>query len=116
MRKIKFLLLLPAFLLCLFSACKEENKAEAKPADSHVETRENPKETAMLNPAHGVDGHRCDLPVGASLADVPAVNGVATPTTNTGVSPVFKKEYQPAKNPAHGLPGHDCSKPVGADL
>lgn len=65
----------------------------------------------MLNPAHGLPGHRCDLAVGAPL------------TTSTGASPSINQQPQistpPAGvkvNPAHGLPGHRCDLAVGAPL
>ncbi|WP_010230938.1 hypothetical protein [Gillisia marina] len=100
-------------------ACKDEKKeAEATPANSNLETTENPKTTAALNPAHGEPGHRCDIPVGTPL-DQPATTNLQQ--TNTTVNPnVSHVRVQggdtPAKNPPHGQPGHDCSKPVGADL
>lgn len=66
-----------------------------------------------LNPAHGIAGHRCDLPVGAPLAN--AASGTpapAPPTPNINMTPA----PQPAAtapaglklNPAHGVSGHRC--------
>jgi hypothetical protein len=71
--------------------------------------------TPLLNPEHGVAGHRCDLPVGAPLSSssgtpAPGVNQIPMQTTPSappaGVT----------TNPAHGLPGHRCDLPVGAPL
>jgi len=100
-------------------ACKDEKKeAEATPANSNVETTENPKTTAALNPVHGEPGHRCDIPVGTPLDQPTTTNLQQTNTTiNPNVSPVrVQGGDTPTKNPAHGQPGHDCSIPVGADL
>lgn len=62
---------------------------------------------AILNPAHGQPGHRCDIAVGAPLNSSPTNSTVPT-TTNTAVAS--------GKNPAHGQPGHRCDIAVGADL
>ena len=67
--------------------------------------------TPMLNPAHGVTGHRCDLPVGAPL-------NTASGTISPGQTP---QPVAPAPagvklNPAHGMPGHRCDLQVGAPL
>ena len=66
------------------------------------------------NPVHGEAGHRCDLPVGAPLANTTSSNNSATPEMST--SPVRIQGGAAKKNPPHGEPGHDCSIPVGADL
>ncbi|NEU09079.1 hypothetical protein GZH53_12205 [Flavihumibacter sp. R14] len=55
-----------------------------------------------LNPAHGLPGHRCDLPVGAPLT-VTQEQKTAAPA-------------QPKTNPQHGMPGHRCDLAVGAPL
>jgi hypothetical protein len=108
-------ILLPVLVVSigLFSSCKEDKKVT--PAESKIETNDNPKATSELNPEHGYPGHRCDLPVGAPLDQ--AAKKVEPATTNTtGVSPVWKNPPTPTKNPPHGEAGHDCSVPVGADL
>ncbi|WP_026837106.1 hypothetical protein [Gillisia sp. JM1] len=109
-----------ALSLIVMIACKEEKKeTEASPANLEVETTDNPKTTAALNPVHGQPGHRCDLPVGAPLDQAASTSLQQTNTTtlNPNVSPVrVDGGVTPTKNPAHGQPGHDCSKPVGADL
>ena len=69
-----------------------------------------------LNPAHGLPGHRCDIPEGAPLNSAP-VSTTIPPASNA--SPV--NIQQPVNsnvrlNPAHGQPGHDCSVPVGQPL
>lgn len=63
--------------------------------------------TAGVNPAHGQPGHRCDIPVGASLA-TPVNTG-----TNSGL---LNSASSGMKNPPHGQPGHRCDLAVGAPL
>lgn len=102
-----------------FTSCKDEKNSEATPTQSGVETTENPKTTAALNPAHGQPGHSCAIPVGAPL-DGSSANTVQQPTASpaSNVSPVRIKSSTATaqKNPPHGQPGHDCTIPVGADL
>jgi hypothetical protein len=88
---------------------------------------------AGMNPEHGKPGHRCDIPVGASLStpvQKPATN--ITPTTVTPPAPTVATApmvtptntttsttpatVAPGMNPAHGQPGHRCEIPVGAPL
>ncbi|MCF4100773.1 hypothetical protein L1I30_03750 [Gillisia sp. M10.2A] len=111
---MKTIILKIAFLsLCISTliGCKEDKK-EAANSQPEVETQAtNPKTTATVNPAHGEPGHRCDIPVGASLNQP-----VKTQQKNPSVSPVWAETPSPSINPAHGQPGHDCSKPVGAKL
>ena len=93
-------------------SCRDNSK-EATPANSPVETTENPKKTtAKVNPQHGEPGHRCDLPVGASLDQA---NKLPKPEVSNQ-SPVRIKSATPRINPPHGQPGHDCSVAVGAKL
>lgn len=65
------------------------------------------------NPAHGVEGHRCDLPVGAPLNSTAAATNT---TQDMTTSPVRMNSATPQINPPHGEPGHDCSVAVGAEL
>jgi hypothetical protein len=90
---------------------------------------DTPSATPALNPAHGIAGHRCDLPVGAPLS---SASGTATPvqnppTINMNPGPVQAVPVTPGAtpapspsglkiNPAHGLPGHKCDIQVGAPL
>lgn len=113
-----FLFLLFAVLLTGLS-CKEEEKAiEKNEATSKKPSSEELKENMAkssdekYNPAHGVEGHRCDLPVGAPLSQ--ANNSANTQEMTT--SPVRLKSATPKINPPHGQPGHDCSVAVGAEL
>ncbi len=119
LRQLKLGLL--ALSLCAFFSCKDEEK-EATPASAQTQNEAAAKtagggDDIKVNPAHGLPGHRCDLPVGAPL------NGTAsTPQTNTSqqvqsstVSPI-RVDQTPKVNPPHGEPGHDCAKPVGAKL
>lgn len=88
-----------------------------------------PSGASSLNPAHGVAGHRCDLPVGAPLN---SGSGTAAPVQNPPTINMNPGSVQPAPaspnaapapaasglkiNPAHGLPGHKCDIEVGAPL
>ena len=88
-----------------------------------------PSVASSINPAHGVVGHRCDLPVGAPLnsasaTEVPVQN---PPTINMNPGPAQPATVSPSPapvpsssglkiNPAHGLPGHRCDIQVGAPL
>ncbi|WP_304237241.1 hypothetical protein [Jiulongibacter sediminis] len=82
-----------------------------------------------LNPAHGMPGHDCSLPVGAPLNSGAAVQtqpvqpvaqqsaaltNIAQPASLP--QPNFKANQNVKLNPAHGQPGHDCSVAVGAPL
>ncbi|QYA24734.1 hypothetical protein G3I01_04180 [Gramella sp. MT6] len=113
---------LPLIFTCLLSvlifSCKDEEKTTEKEeavteTSSAEEMKEKMTKTAELkyNPAHGEEGHRCDLPVGAPLEKA---NAAATPQLNT--SPVRLQSATPKINPPHGEPGHDCSVAVGAEL
>ncbi|MCB0770116.1 MAG: hypothetical protein KDC00_06900 [Flavobacteriales bacterium] len=77
------------------------------------------------NPAHGEPGHRCEIPVGASLSSAPAPGGAGPMLTgDPGIttSPVIQSTSAPGTvtapgmNPPHGEPGHDCAVPVGSPL
>ena len=107
--------------LMLFSSCKDETQPEStEPAQSQTtpgaENGEN-QQTVQVNPAHGLPGHRCDLPVGAPLNSAASNTNEATPqpTSSSTVSPV-RIDQTPKINPPHGQPGHDCTVPVGAEL
>lgn len=84
---------------------------------------DNPTTTVTdPNPAHGEPGHRCEIPVGASLstAPPPGAGNATSPVINT--SPVIdgpaasEVVTEPGMNPPHGQPGHDCAVAVGAPL
>lgn len=114
-RKLSILALCTVSILAF--SCKnekeaEENKTQEK-TTSAEEMKKNMEKTADLkyNPAHGEEGHRCDLPVGAPLEQ----SNASTQTEMTS-SPVRLKGATPKVNPPHGEPGHDCSIPVGAEL
>lgn len=118
MNKISIILI--CFLSVLIFSCKEESKTESTEETttetaSAQEIKKNMEKSADLkyNPAHGVEGHRCDLPVGAPLDQA----STSTPNnTDMSTSPVRLKGATPSINPPHGEPGHDCSVPVGAKL
>ncbi len=95
----------------------------ALPATQTVTSTATPaKGSGKLNPEHGKPGHRCDIPVGASL-DAPAPKNNPTVTTTqtplqtpqTTVTPVNTPTL-PGMNPQHGQPGHRCDIAVGAPL
>jgi hypothetical protein len=86
-----------------------------------------------MNPAHGQAGHRCDIPVGASLktpvAKTTATQKAATPTsgavsTSLNLNPddantsnaATTVATAPGMNPPHGQTGHRCDIAVGATL
>lgn len=75
-----------------------------------------------MNPPHGQPGHRCDIPVGASL-NTPIANAntgntpVVSNTNITVPSPTVTTAKTPkGMNPPHGQPGHRCDISVGAPL
>ncbi|NJW52090.1 hypothetical protein [Salinimicrobium oceani] len=103
-------------------ACNDTEKS----TDANNETQQTTENTAQdataadvkVNPAHGLPGHRCDLPVGAPLNGTAGTTANPTPTSQlpaTSVSPV-RVDQTPTVNPPHGEPGHDCAVPVGAPL
>ena len=116
----KISLIAICFLSVLIFSCKEESKTEpageaTTETASAQEMQKNMEKSADLkyNPEHGVEGHRCDLPVGAPLEQA----STATPASiDMSTSPVRLKSASPVINPPHGEPGHDCSVPVGAKL
>ncbi|WP_146897599.1 hypothetical protein [Adhaeribacter aerolatus] len=71
-----------------------------------------------LNPAHGLPGHRCDIPVGARLDSPPQSTPAAAPRLPAPTLPLPSAPGVVAAgtNPPHGQPGHDCAIPVGAPL
>lgn len=106
--------------LGLFASCKDSSQVktsetietEAETAPGSVEEQE----TVQVNPAHGLPGHQCGIPVGAPLNTDRTPNEVAPPNTPAAtVSPV-RIDQSPKVNPPHGEPGHDCAVPVGAEL
>jgi hypothetical protein len=162
--KIKSLTLIAAAFLYLMS-CSESSKdntagiqqaepissstdtslsiAPASSIDNNVELSTLPQTEqpasgtdVALNPAHGLPGHRCEIPVGAPLNSAPANTGnsasqvqvaptaTAAPAyTQSNLTPV--PTLRPAAvqgagsgrvNPPHGQAGHDCGIPVGAPL
>lgn len=119
MKSFKKLLIiaLGIFSVTIYS-CKDEEKTEkaeepATTTASAEEMKDNLSKSSDLkyNPAHGEEGHRCDLPVGAPLDQANA-----STTQDMTTSPVRLQSATPRLNPPHGEPGHDCSKPVGSEL
>lgn len=118
MKSIKKLSIIALGALSVFiHSCKEESSSEKAEDTATTASAEEMKadmsksSTLKYNPAHGEEGHRCDLPVGAPLD-----KAQATTTQEMTTSPVRIQSATPKINPPHGEPGHDCSKPVGAEL
>ena len=111
--KIIFLALCLSFII----ACKNEDKAATEtPAVTENQQEGNvDAEKIKVNPAHGLPGHRCDLPVGAPLTSSTAQQTNISELPSTSVSPI-RIDKTPELNPPHGEPYHDCSIPVGAKL
>lgn len=111
---------LVALSLCAFISCKDEEKKTTQsstPIESEAAAKTTDSEV-KVNPAHGLPGHRCDLPVGAPLngtASTPQTNTTQQVQSSSTVSPI-RVDQTPKVNPPHGEPGHDCAKPVGATL
>ncbi|PKD21489.1 hypothetical protein APR41_00440 [Salegentibacter salinarum] len=118
----KVMLGLAVVSLAAFTSCKdaEEKTTEETQTVPNTEMSGNTSgnaETPDINPPHGEPGHRCDMPVGASLSGASSNNNTnAGSDSEMTSSPIRLKESKPTKNPAHGEPYHDCSIPVGADL
>ena len=101
--------------LLLMTACKDEQKeAIAEPTAAPIEGQ-MVEDSIKINPAHGLPGHRCDLPVGAPLNSATAGTTPVNELPSTSVSPI-RIDQTPELNPPHGEPYHDCSIPVGAKL
>ena len=119
MKRLKLNYILVAMGLILMISCKDEKAAEATPQETAETTAEAAgSEEIKVNPAHGLPGHRCDLPVGAPLTASAGSTANPTPTSqlpSTSVSPI-RVDQTPKVNPPHGEPGHDCAVPVGAPL
>ena len=113
----KILLGITVVALTAFTSCKdaeEKTTEEIQTTTNTQMTGNNPgsSETPDVNPPHGQPGHRCDMPVGASLTESNSSSQQQEMTS----SPIRIKGDKPTKNPPHGEPYHDCSIPVGADL
>jgi len=104
------------------TSCGDDKQSETQTATENsaansTTTNSEGKETAQLNPEHGLPGHRCDLPVGAPLpsSNTTQATPAETSAVPTNVSPI-RVDKSPEVNPPHGEPGHDCAIPVGAPL
>ena len=120
MKKYKLNVMLLAVGMFFVISCKEQGE-DTNPVTGEAETEAttNAEEGDLkVNPAHGLPGHRCELPVGAPLTASAGSTPNPTPTSqlpSTSVSPI-RLDQSPTVNPPHGEPGHDCSVPVGAKL
>jgi len=119
--KILTNLILAASIVSL-AACSESKEVETAGIGTTPVNFSSPSTTSQvsnskgLNPAHGQPGHRCDIPVGASLS-TPVQQATTAPAGIAPVtSPTASNAVAPGTNPAHGQPGHDCSIPVGDPL
>ena len=99
---------------------------DSHPSPSNIINRPvapNISSAAGLNPAHGQPGHRCEIPVGASLNSKPIIPvsnstvqsmpGTSSPVNN---QTTLSKPVTSGINPEHGKPGHRCDIAVGAAL
>ena len=78
-----------------------------------------------MNPAHGQQGHRCDIAVGAPLNSpiaapksnpaIPQENN-AVPTIIAAPNPAVTTPTPEGMNPPHGQQKHRCDIAVGAPL
>lgn len=77
------------------------------------------------NPPHGEPGHRCEIPVGASLSGTTPAAGPVDQMPSSQTITMPQTTIQPSSgsggtspgiNPPHGEPGHDCAVPVGSPL
>ena len=114
-RKITFIM--AALAIGLVSCNDSEKEAEKATTNTEQAAPEGEDLGLKVNPAHGLPGHRCDLPVGAPLDGSQPTAQPSTPAqpVSTSVSPI-RVDQKPDKNPPHGEPYHDCTIPVGADL
>lgn len=109
---------------------KMRNEAAAKVATPTNTTATNAPIVATakgMNPPHGQAGHRCDIPVGASL-NSPAASAqpnskvastpqmTVTPTTSATATTTPTTPTPEGMNPPHGQEGHRCDIAVGAAL
>lgn len=118
--------LLVAASVVLLAACSDSKKVEnaavgTTPVNFSTQSASQQSATTAttgVNPEHGQPGHRCDIPVGASLSTPVQPNG-STPQAlpqPTALPQPISNTVAPGTNPPHGQPGHDCSIAVGAPL
>ncbi|GAB2763164.1 MULTISPECIES: hypothetical protein [Bacteria] len=114
---MKMKLFFSVMLLAAFIGCKEEEQKTppAEAINTTTQKVEAKTDSLKVNPAHGLPGHRCDLPVGAPLNSATANQTPVSKLPSTSVSPI-RLDKTPELNPPHGEPYHDCSIPVGAKL
>ncbi|WP_029034394.1 hypothetical protein [Salinimicrobium terrae] len=122
MKKLKLNYIIIVLGLILVVSCKDEEKTakavSTPPETSETSTQAAGNEEIKVNPAHGLPGHDCAVPVGAPLNETAGNTPNPTPTSqlpSTSVSPI-RVDQTPNVNPPHGEPGHDCAVPVGAPL
>lgn len=127
---------LVVFLFLNYS-CKNELVPQDNPSSSTIENGTVPpvltpgtntdrlqnlpgtQQNTAMNPAHGEEGHRCDIAVGAPLNSVS--NNTASPSspapTNSGTSSKTNSAItKSGMNPPHGEAGHRCDIAVGSPL
>lgn len=129
MMNTKTVLSVLTFCLFLIACNNNETTNESSNSTNNITP---PTSGVMLNPEHGMPGHRCDIAVGAPLntpaansslpftppVTQPAVPPVANPLPNINTAPVEQTAsgFSGKPNPEHGLPGHRCDMEVGAIL
>lgn len=113
---IKFILpVCIAGLLCVSCGNEKEPEQATPQPTAKTTAEEGASEEIKVNPAHGMPGHTCALPVGAPLNSEERGVTPVSKLPSTSVSPI-RIDQTPDVNPPHGQPGHDCTVPVGAPL
>ena len=109
----KILLGIAVLGLTAFTSCKEEEKTpETTPNTQMTGNTAGSEGTPDVNPPHGQPGHRCDMPVDASLTHA---NSTDTQLALMS-SPSKIRHYKSTTYPPQCEPYHDCIIPVGGDL
>lgn len=88
---------------------------QANASGGNPNTIMNTSPATAMNPAHGLAGHRCDIPVGAPL-NSPAPQQASTSVMTNQAPANATATTAPGMNPPHGQLGHLCEIAVGAPL
>ncbi len=91
----------------------KQQSVTTAPAAAPVQTTTS---KGAVNPAHGMPGHRCDIPEGAPLNSAPISTSIPANAGPSLVQPPAPAGKSVKLNPAHGQPGHDCAVAVGQPL
>ncbi len=89
---------------------------QANASGGNPNTIMNTSPATAMNPAHGLAGHRCDIPVGAPLNSPAPQQASTSVMNNSAPSNNATATTAPGMNPPHGQLGHLCEIAVGAPL